>query len=100
MNEVDIVRCKDCRFKEYSSKNLWCNIFDQILPEEGFCCYGEKYPDEPIVFNEVIKQLHKLKECNPKQIIVVETPRGCVSFNIGDAIIYEGMDGELVIDSE
>ena len=50
--------------------------------------------------DKVIKQLDKLKiEC-PKQEIIVETPKGTVSFRIGDALIYEGCRGEIVIDSE
>lgn len=50
--------------------------------------------------DKVIKQLDKLKiEC-PNQEIIVETPEGTVSLKIGDALIYEGMSGEIVIDSE
>ena len=50
--------------------------------------------------DKVIKQLDKLKiEC-PNQEIIVETPKGTISLRIGDALIYEGMGGEIVIDSE
>lgn len=50
--------------------------------------------------DKVIRQLDKLKiEC-PNQEIIVETPKGTVSLRIGDALIYEGMGGEIVIDSE
>ena len=35
-----------------------------------------------------------------KQKIIVETPNGSVELKIGDALIYEGMGGEIVIDSE
>lgn len=49
---------------------------------------------------KIIHCLDKLKKENPEQIIVVETPKGCVECKIGDAIIYEGMTGEIVIDSE
>lgn len=39
----DIVRCKDCDLKHYSdSDNLWCDIFDKIMPEYGYCSLGEK----------------------------------------------------------
>lgn len=50
--------------------------------------------------DKVIKQLDKLKVECPNQEIIVETPKGTVSFRIGDALIYEGMGGEIVIDSE
>ena len=50
--------------------------------------------------DKVIKQLDKLKAECPNQEIIVETPQGTVSLRIGDALIYEGMGGEIVIDSE
>ena len=49
---------------------------------------------------KVIKQLDKLKEEFPNQEIIVETLKGTVSLKIGDANIYEGIRGEIVIDSE
>lgn len=37
-----LVRCKDCNLKHYSeSGNLWCDIFDKIMPENGFCCFAD-----------------------------------------------------------
>lgn len=37
-----LIRCKDCNLKHYSeSGNLWCDIFDKIMPENGFCCFAE-----------------------------------------------------------
>lgn len=50
--------------------------------------------------NNVIKYLDKLKKENPNQVIIVKTPKGSVELKIGDALIYEGMRGEIVIDSE
>ena len=50
--------------------------------------------------DKVIKQLEKLKAECPDQEIIMETPKGTVSLRIGDALIYEGMCGEIVIDSE
>lgn len=47
-----------------------------------------------------IRALDALKKANPEQIISVETPEGCLSFKIGDALIYECGYGELVMDSE
>lgn len=49
---------------------------------------------------KIIHYLDKLKKENPDQIIVMETPQGCVECKICDAIIYEGITGEIVIDSE
>lgn len=50
--------------------------------------------------NNVVKYLDKFKKENPDQVIIVETPNGTVELKIGDALIYEGMRGELVIDGE
>lgn len=33
--------CEHCRFKQMSSRNLWCDIFDKIMPEDGYCCFFE-----------------------------------------------------------
>lgn len=33
--------CEHCRFKRMSSSNLWCDIFDNIMPEDGYCCFFE-----------------------------------------------------------
>ena len=56
--------------------------------------------EENISADDVIEMLDRLKSTHPKQIIVVETPNGSVDFRIGDALIYEGIGGEIVIDSE
>ena len=50
--------------------------------------------------DKIIKKLDKLKAEHPEQEIIVETPNGSVELKIGDALIYEGMRGEIVIDSE
>lgn len=40
---VEVIRCKDCDMHRYSeSHNLWCKVFDMIMPEDGFCSLGEK----------------------------------------------------------
>lgn len=37
-----IIRCEECVLKHYSSSsNLWCDVFDRIMPEDGFCCFGD-----------------------------------------------------------
>lgn len=50
--------------------------------------------------DKIINKLDRLKEDNPEQVIIVETPNGSVDCKIGDANIYEGCNGEIVIDSE
>ena len=37
----ETIRCKNCANHRYSDRNLWCDIFDKILPEDGYCCFGE-----------------------------------------------------------
>lgn len=49
---------------------------------------------------KVIEVLNKFKTDYPDQTMIVETPSGTVELRIGDAIIYEGMRREIVIDSE
>ena len=50
--------------------------------------------------DKIIRKLDKLKAEHPEQVIIVETPEGSASLKIGDALIYEGISGEIVIDSE
>ena len=56
--------------------------------------------EEKISIDNAISVLDKLKSTHPEQVITVETPNGSVDLKIGDALIYEGMRGEIVIDSE
>lgn len=49
---------------------------------------------------KIIEKLNKFKEEHPEQIISVETPKGCMEFKIGDAVIYEDYHGNIVFDSE
>ena len=49
--------------------------------------------------DKIIKKLDKLKAEHPEQKIIVETSNGSVELKIGDALIYESMRGEIVIDS-
>lgn len=49
---------------------------------------------------DVIRLLDKLKEQNGEQVIIVETPNGTVDIKLKDALIYEGCNGEIVLDSE
>lgn len=41
-NEYKLTRCCDCRYKHRTKRNLWCDIFDKIMPENGYCCFGEE----------------------------------------------------------
>ena len=50
--------------------------------------------------DKIIKKLDKLKAEHPEQKIIVETLKGSVELKIGDALIYECMRGEIVIDGE
>ena len=49
---------------------------------------------------EIVEFLDLIKKENPDQIIVVETPKGCTTTRIGDALIYDDPHGWVVIDSE
>lgn len=37
----EIIRCKACVHHRCSERNLWCVIFNKIMPEDGYCCFGE-----------------------------------------------------------
>lgn len=49
---------------------------------------------------DVIKCLNQYKKVNPNTIIIVEQPSDNGDIKIGDALIYEGVNHELVIDTE
>lgn len=49
---------------------------------------------------DVIKCLNQYKKVNPNTIIIVEQPSDNGDIKIGDALIYEGVNHELVIDAE
>lgn len=48
----------------------------------------------------VMNSLCKLRKEQPNQIIVIETPKGTLQVRLGDAHIYESLDGKIIIDSE
>lgn len=50
--------------------------------------------------DKIIDKLKRFQKEWPDCTLIVETPNGTVSLKIGDALIYEGMKGEIVIDSE
>ena len=50
--------------------------------------------------SDVIKCLDRYKKVNPNTVIIVEHPSNGRDIKIGDALIYEGVDHELVINAE
>ena len=56
--------------------------------------------EEEISIDNAISVLDKLRSTHPEQKIIAETPQGTVELKIGDALIYEGICGEIIIDSE
>lgn len=77
------------KYKEM--ENLYINVIE--YHKEQKLLFGSKLDD-------VIKCLDRYKKMNPKGMIIVETTKGSVQLEIGDALIYEGQCGELVIDAE
>lgn len=59
-----------------------------------------KQPELPMTPDRIVRALDKLKKANGEQIVIVETPDGTLSVRLQDALIYEGYQGEIVIDSE
>ena len=60
------------------------------------------YPDEEDYCENdyVVNALDKIKESNPNQTIIIETPGNSVSCKLKDASIYIGEKNEIVIDAE
>lgn len=50
--------------------------------------------------DKVIEQLDKLKKEIPDTEIILETSKGTLSVKIKDVLIYEGLNGELILDAE
>lgn len=61
--------------------------------KEDKCVWGSTLKD-------VIKCLDQYKKVNPNTSIIVEQPSDNGDIKIGDALIYEGVNHELVIDAE
>lgn len=55
---------------------------------------------EDLNITRVIDILDMFKSQHPDQKIIVETSNRSVDLEIGEALIYEGNNGELVIDAE
>lgn len=49
---------------------------------------------------DVIKCLNQYKKVNQNTVIIVEQPSDGGNIKIGDALIYEGVNHELVINAE
>ena len=83
------------------------DIYDALYPMfeelvDTTCKHIEEIENnkDDINIDYIIKTLDKLKSINPEQKFVIETYSGSVELQIGDALIYEGINGEIVIDSE
>ena len=50
--------------------------------------------------DDVIKCLDRYKKANPNAKIIMETKNGTVEVEIGDALIYETIGHEIMIDAE
>lgn len=76
----------------------------QFTPLAWFIMFGKipyiESSNKEIKTFDVVKILDNLKKENSKQIVIVETPGKSVSLKLGDALIYEGQGGEIVLDSE
>ena len=56
-----LVRCKDCILKHYSeSNNLWCDIFNTIMPEDGYCCFGDNNLESIEIDSEIIDKFNDI----------------------------------------
>lgn len=44
--DIDLVRCKDCKWCEKSGGILWCNIWHDDTNGLNFCSYAERRADE------------------------------------------------------
>ena len=46
VDAVEVVRCKDCRYRHDScfagDGNTYCDKKHTYFPLDGFCCYGER----------------------------------------------------------
>lgn len=49
---------------------------------------------------EFMKYMKQFQKENPDQIIIVETPDYHVRMRLGDALVFEGILGEIVFDNE
>lgn len=87
--------------KEHSGENyIPVTIAKQIVRGRGLGGVLGYLEEAVVNENKIIHELEKLQVDHPDQELIVETPEGTVSLQIGDAVIYEGMNGEIVFDSE
>lgn len=49
---------------------------------------------------KIDRKLNELKAKHPEQVLIVETPNETVSLKLGETLIYDGLNGEIAIDSE
>ena len=41
-NLVEVVRCGDCVFFQYTAGTPWCNWWEDVTELNGYCSYGER----------------------------------------------------------
>lgn len=112
--------CKDCKHWHKTGDGLQGDCdkiakgtrfetkYENVFYYDGYSYADEIYDDifhcfEPRKkerIDKVIKQLEKLQKETPGQKIIIETKNGTMSCCLGDAIIYKGVDGKIVIDAE
>lgn len=80
------------------------DIENQFTPLVWFIMFGKipylQEKQNKINTSDIVTALENLKNINKRQIVIIETPEKSVSLKLGDALIYEGQGGEIVLDSE
>lgn len=60
----------------------------------------KNYSYEQKIKDRLITLLYELKKINPNQEIIIETSGKLIRCKLKDALIYEGVKREIIIDSE
>lgn len=76
------------------------DAFKEIEKVMSRCVDDLELSKEKCTKEYVLKVLEHYKKYHPDQRLIVESPKGYADLKIGEALIFEGMDGSIVIDSE
>lgn len=76
------------------------DAFKEIEKVMSRCVDDLELSEEKCTKEYVLKVLEYYKKYHPDQRLIVESPKGFADLKIGEALIFEGMDGSIVIDSE
>ena len=100
-NYVDPIISKLCAYAEKVEKYRRMYL-DEVQKNLELTKQLEEKTDklENITIDTVVNALTGLKKVNKDQKVLMETPEGSLYLKLGDALIYEGCVGELVLDSE